>query len=145
MPLEVIERSFESQPRNPILSKLFRLAYLSESLGYGLHKLKQWNAVTGHPMRIDSTSSSVKVIFILGRLSAGTQNVGENVAKNVAKKIAERRLRIIELITKNSRITRADIALAVGVSVKTIERDLAALYEIISYNGSKVDGYWVIK
>ena len=141
MPLEVIERTFESQPRNPILSKLFRLAHLSESLGYGLHKLKQWNAVTGQTMQIDSTSSSVKVVFKLGKLSAGTQNVG----KNVGKKIADRRRQIIDLITYNPKITRAEMALAIGVSIKTIERDIAALSEIVSYTGSQVDGYWTIK
>ena len=35
MPLEVMENSFESQPRNPVIAKLFRLAHISENLGYG--------------------------------------------------------------------------------------------------------------
>lgn len=29
MPLDVMENSFESQPRNPVIAKLFRLAHLS--------------------------------------------------------------------------------------------------------------------
>ncbi|MCM1178212.1 MAG: hypothetical protein NC308_02150 [Clostridium sp.] len=41
-PIDKMETSFESLPRNPIISKLFRLAHLSENLGYGLHKLKSW-------------------------------------------------------------------------------------------------------
>lgn len=31
MPLDVMENSFESQPRNPVIAKLFRLAHLRES------------------------------------------------------------------------------------------------------------------
>lgn len=33
-------------PRNPVIAKLFRLAHISENLGYGLRKLKQWREVT---------------------------------------------------------------------------------------------------
>lgn len=65
MPLDVMENSFESQPRNPVIAKLFRLAHLSENLGYGLRKLKRWQEITGRPMHIETTVNSVKVTFDL--------------------------------------------------------------------------------
>ncbi len=65
--LDDMEHSFESLPRNPLLAKLFRLVHLSENLGYGLHKLKTWQKVTGMPMYIETSLSSVKVTFYFQR------------------------------------------------------------------------------
>ena len=137
MPLEVMENSFESQPRNPVIAKLFRLAHISENLGYGLRKLKRWQDGTGRPMYIETTINSVKVTFDL-------QTRGANVAKNVAKNLTDRQQQIIALITDNPQTTRAEIANALGVATKTIERELAAISDIIRYVGSKKGGHWEI-
>lgn len=139
-PLEIMENSFESQPRNPVISKLFRLAHLSENLGYGLRKLKRWQEITGRPMHIETTINSVKVSFDL--LARETKTT--NVAKNVAKNLTERQQQIINLISDKPQITRAKIASTLGVSTKTIERELTAISDIVRYVGSKKDGHWEI-
>lgn len=144
MPLDVMENSFESQPRNPIIAKLFRLAHLSENLGYGLRKLKHWQEITGRPMHIETTINSVKVTFDFQTRESGTSDVVKNVAKNVAKNLTERQQQIITLISKNPQTTRAEIASAIGVSAKTIERELATLSKIVCYVGSKKGGHWEI-
>lgn len=148
MPLDVMESSFESQPRNPVIAKLFRLAHLSENLGYGLRKLKRWQAVTGRPMHIETTINSVKVTFDLQTREAEkadvAKNVVKNVAKNVAKNLTERQQRIIALISEDPQTTRADIATAIGVATKTIERELFALSGIVRYVGPKKGGHWEI-
>ncbi len=140
MPLDVMESSFESQPRNPIIAKLFRLAHLSENLGYGLRKLKRWQEVTGRPMHIETTINSVKVTFDFQTRELETTDV----AKNVAKDLTERQQQIIALISENPQTTRAEIATSIGVVTKTIERELAALSDIVRYVGSKKGGHWEI-
>ena len=105
--------------------------------GYGLRKLKRWQDVTGRPMYIETTINSVKVTFDL-------QTRGANVAKNVAKNLTDRQQQIIALITDNPQTTRAEIANALGVATKTIERELAAISDIIRYVGSKKGGHWEI-
>ena len=110
---------------------------ISENLGYGLRKLKRWQDVTGRPMYIETTINSVKVTFDL-------QTRGANVAKNVAKNLTDRQQQIIALITDNPQTTRAEIANALGVATKTIERELAAISDIIRYVGSKKGGHWEI-
>ena len=67
-----------------------------------------------------------------------------DVAKNVAKNLTERQQRIIALISENPQTTRAEIAVAIGVATKTVERELAALSEIVHYIGSKKGGHWEI-
>lgn len=140
MPLDVMENSFESQPRNPVIAKLFRLAHLSENLGYGLRKLKRWQEITGRPMHIETTINSVKVTFDFQTRESETSDV----AKSVAINLTERQQQIITLISKNPQTTRAEIAFTIGVSAKTIERELATLSEIVRYVGSKKGGHWEI-
>jgi len=58
--------------------------------------------------------------------------------------LTERQKQIVALISENPQTTRAEIALAIGVAIKTIERELAALSEIVHYVGSKKGGHWEI-
>lgn len=81
---------------------MFRLAHLSENLGYGLRKLKRWQEVTGRPIHIETTINSVKVTF--------------------------------DLQTREAE--KSDVA------TKTIERELAALSDIVRYVSSKKGGHW---
>lgn len=84
-------------------------------------------------MHIETTINSVKVIFDLQ-----TREVEKSdVAKNVAKNLTGRQQRIIAIISENPRITRAEIAAEIGVATKTIERELAALSDIVRSVGSK--------
>ena len=91
--------------------------------------------VTGRPMNIETTINSVKVTFDLQTREA-------DVAKNVAKNLTERQQQIIAPITENPQTTRADIAATIGVAIKTVEPELAAISNIIRYVGSKKGGHW---
>ena len=96
-------------------------------------------------MYIETTINSVKVTFDLQTRGANVaKNVAKNIAKNVAKNLTDRQQQIIALITDNPQTTRAEIANALGVATKTIERELAAISDIIRYVGSKKGGHWEI-
>lgn len=140
-PLDVMERTFESQPRNPIISKLFRLAHISENLGYGLRKLKNWEKVTGRPMFIEATASSVKVSFDLQRAS----NVPVNVPANVPAKLTDTQNKVLELIKSNPYITHLEISSQLSISDKTAKRATKSLRELglLTREGSDKHGRWV--
>lgn len=75
---------------------------------------------------------------------------GQNAAKNVAQDVAQEKdaskyeKRILELIKNNEKITREEIAQKVGVSKKTIEREMKKMVNV-SYVGSGYSGHWEIK
>lgn len=96
-------------------------------------------------MHIETTVNSVKVTFDLQTRETEKNDVGVNVAKNVAKNLTERQLRIMALIRENPQTTRAEIAIAIGVATKTVERELAALSEMVRYVGSKKGGHWELQ
>lgn len=91
-------------------------------------------------MHIEATINSVKVTFDLHT----RESEKSDVAKNVAKNLTERQQQIIALISENPHTTRAEIAVAIGVATKTIERELATLSDKVCYVGSKKGGHWVI-
>lgn len=89
--------------------------------------------------------NSVNVTFDLQTRETDVSiNVPKNVAKNVTKNLTDRQQRIIALIKENPRTTRAEIGATIGVTTKTVERELATLSDIVRYVGSKKGGHWKI-
>ena len=75
-------------------------------------------------------------------LKAVTENVTENVTDNVTEKLSERQRKIIEIISADPKISAEKIAKAVGVSSRTVKRDLLELTkkQIIVREGNDKDG-----
>lgn len=96
-------------------------------------------------MHIETTINSVKVTFDLQTREVEKTDVAKNVVKNVAKNLTERQQQIIVLISENPQTTRAEIAITICVATKTVERELAALSDIVHYVGSKKGGHWEIQ
>ena len=59
----------------------------------------------------------------------------------------ERRVKILELIVSNKKVTSNDLKNILGVSKATVERDLSKLREEnrLEYKGSSKNGYWKVK
>ena len=66
------------------------------------------------------------------------------VAQDVAQGATELQRQILGIIRKNPRVSRADIAVQCGKSVKTIERRLGAMTHLVKYVGSGYSGHWKI-
>ncbi|MDR2811224.1 MAG: hypothetical protein LBB84_11835 [Tannerellaceae bacterium] len=54
-----------SIPRNPVLAKLFRIAKLCETAGYGFDKMLGWKYQTGNEVLFESTVDKTKFTFML--------------------------------------------------------------------------------
>lgn len=70
--------------------------------------------------------------------------VAQGVAQGVAQELTGMQKQIFELIQNNPQISRAEIAEKVGKSVKTIERRLAEMANIVKFIGSGYSGHWQI-
>ena len=95
-------------------------------------------------MHIETTIDSVKVTFEFRNRETEATNLAKNVAKNVAKNLTGRQQQILDIIRQNPQVTRVEIATAIGVSAKTIERELATMSKTVRHAGSKKKGYWDI-
>ncbi|MBD3204300.1 DeoR family transcriptional regulator [Candidatus Woesearchaeota archaeon] len=134
-PFEQIRKEDISLPRNPIITKIFRVIKLSENAGYGFNKMfNGWKHHYKTEPEVSGVLDYYKIVFKLGK------DVGKDVGKTKRQKI------ILEKIKNQVQFTYKSLSKEFKVSEKTIERDIAELKEQkkIKYVGSKRKGYWII-
>jgi ATP-dependent DNA helicase RecG len=88
--------------------------------------------------------------YFLAKLPIHPAFVGDNVArdvvKDVVKELSERQKVILELMRENDRISAMELSQKVGVTQRTIQREIAKLTEmgcISRIDGRKI-GYWKV-
>ncbi len=150
-----------SIPFNPSIANVFYLAGHIESWGRGIEKIfsacKAENVPEPtfkiHPGDIMIRFTAPEGFAELRVKVNDSQNVPQNVPQNgitgQEKKMSQRKrqLKIIELIKEDSKITRQDLAYQLGVTVKTIGRDIETLKKMnkLEYEGSAKTGQWILK
>ena len=72
------------------------------------------------------------------------ENVYDNVHDNVHDGLTERQRIILDIIKFNDVITLAQMSTIVGVSKKTIQRDIALMHNIVKRVGGEKNGHWEI-
>ena len=133
-----------SKPFNPNIAHVYYLAGFIESWGRGVEKIRVACRNSGAP----EPEYTVNPGDIMIKFSAGYQSdVGVNVGVNVGVKLSSTEQKIINLIKDDSQITTSILAEKIGVTERTIERNIQKLKEknMIFRVGSDKAGEWVIK
>ena len=143
-PLSELRKQIHSMPRNPILSKLFRFARLSENAGYGIDKMLMWEEKRGSVEFTDDVVSST-ITFRFEKQSADDSHTTE-VNEKVNEKVNERQKLIISAILSNPRITQSELAKQLGISVVHVSKNMKKLQlqGIIRRVGPDKGGHWEI-
>jgi len=140
-PLSEIIKKELSLPRNPIITKLFRVVKLAENAGYGFDKMfKGWTSYYSIEPKVDFSSiSDYKIEFF-------TKIKEESESYEVKIVMTETRRIIIEQIKLNSKITAKELAEIIGVTSRTIENHIAKFKEIgiIGRKGGDFGGEYVV-
>ena len=151
LPVKDIIGRIYSKLRNPTIAKLFRFVGIAENAGYGMKKLLSWERLTGTRPTIESERTIAVVSFplksaIQRKNEDGDvgKNVGKDVGKDVGKNLNERQHRILDLVTNNPTVSMAEMAKTIGVTTRTIEREIPKMEFIIRHVGPKNGGYWEI-
>jgi predicted HTH transcriptional regulator len=134
-PFEELKSKDISLPRNPILAKLFRMVKLAENAGFGFDKIEEkWKAYNSTVPDYLIAFDSVVVDFKM----EDEESVGE-----VSEKTSEK---ILSLMKDNENITIAELTEAIGVSSRSIERNIDRLKQEGKINriGADKGGYWQI-
>ena len=75
---------------------------------------------------------------------AEAENVLENVLENRCADLSERQLAILNLIKENPTISQEQMSKTIGVTIKTVQRDLKAMNHIVQRVGGDNGGHWEI-
>ena len=133
-------QKFETFPKNPAISKVFREIGLADELGSGMRNTYKYTQLYSGQNPLFEEGDIFRTIIPLKKIA--TQKVGgDNVAHDVAHDKIVLAEFIKEKVRSNARITRKAIADEAGVSVKTIERAIKEI-DNLKYVGSGSSGHW---
>jgi ATP-dependent DNA helicase RecG len=134
-PYEELQKGDISLPRNPLITKIFRIIDLAENAGYGFDKMiKGWYSYYSNLPIISGDIDSYKIEFYFNQKYTVEETVEETVDK------------IFSLIKNNSSITAKELSLHIGLTRRGIEWNLANLKKqgVIERIGSTKKGFWKI-
>ena len=141
-PEKLLERH-SSYPRNKNLAEVFYRAGFIESWGRGIRKIVDGMTKAGLPRpKIEDADGGVRITIY--RNTRVPENVPKNVPENVPKELTGIKKRIYELIKANPSVSRTQIAVECGMSVKTIGRYLAEMEKFVRHVGPARGGHWEI-
>ena len=129
-PYEELQKRDISLPRNPLVTKMFRIIDLAENAGYGFDKMiKGWKTHYSKSPVISGDIDNYRIEFFF------SEGVNEGVSE------------LLEIIRQNPGKRVPDFVKLLGRPSKTIERWVKVLRDDgkIEFKGSpKLGGYWVI-
>jgi ATP-dependent DNA helicase RecG len=103
-PLDELIKEDISVPRNPVLAKLFRVAKLCESAGYGFDKMLAWERETGKKVLFESFIDRTKMTFLLNEKKSGAQtqsDANSDQVDELVTKSEQNSDQVDELVTKS--------------------------------------------
>jgi ATP-dependent DNA helicase RecG len=132
-----------SVTRNPIIASLLHRAHYIERMGTGIKRMTNAMETAGLEKPIFQTEGHFfKVIFKRDLLYHDKSDIA-NVVKDVVK---ENQTKILELISKDSKVTTIQMARELNISDRQAQRILKQLTDngTISRIGGRKNGYWNI-
>ena len=138
-------QKFEPFPKNPAISKVFREIGIADELGSGMRNTYKYTQLYSGQNPLFEERDIFRTIIPLKKIATqkvGGGNVPRNVPQNVSRMSHEEIENIIkDMIKKDNKVNRKDIAMILGVSEKTITRYIKEIPNI-KYVGKGKNGHW---
>ncbi len=132
-----------SKPFNPLIANAFFRTGMIESWGRGIEKIQRECELAGVPAPEYRTDASGLMV----KFTAKPEMTVKTPVKMSGQMSEEMTEQIIALLKSDGRLTSATLALRIGKSARTIERNLRKLREsgVIEHIGPNKGGHWVVK
>lgn len=140
-----------SWPRNRLLADLLSKTIYMEKVGTGIRRIRKFCLKNMNTVDIKPGDTYFSVDMSASAISRQNdendkETVGINVGINVGIKLNGNQQAIIKLIDENPNVTLDALAERVGITVRSIQRNITGLREkgILERVGSRKAGYWEI-
>lgn len=148
-PYEELQKGDISLPRNPLITKMFRIIDLCENAGFGFDKMiNGWLSHYPSKPEISNGLDYYKIIFYTEKEKSHSseKTVEKTVDKTVDKTVEKTVEKIINEIIKNTNITQIQLMERTGLTRRGVEWNLQKLKEKgkLRRIGSDKGGYWEI-
>ena len=81
IPAEQMVGQFYTNPRNPSIAKMFRVAHIAENAGFGMNKLRSWEQLTGGKAELTSQRYCTTLTLYLGSLVGDKAKTGHETGQ----------------------------------------------------------------
>ncbi|MCF8297118.1 MAG: putative DNA binding domain-containing protein [Saprospiraceae bacterium] len=149
--LDELRKADISQPRNPLIAKMFRVIKLAETAGYGFDKIfRGWSTyVNVEPICVSgldyvdlkmTTKKTKKLV------DGWSEKWSERWSDEWSDELSERQKQILKLIIINPKISRKTLSENIGINPSAIQKNIDTLKrkDIIRRVGSARNGHWEI-
>ena len=140
-------KEHESDPKNPLLAKVFYYAGLIDAWGRG--SLNIIEALTDEGLDkpiFEESGGSFRTIFKRSEGLKVTDRLVEKVGEKVGEKLTLNQQQILEFISKNQKISIIELSDKVGIATKNIEVNISKLKQkgLLKRIGPAKGGYWEV-
>jgi ATP-dependent DNA helicase RecG len=134
--VEQLLKADESYPRNPVLAKLFRIARLCETAGYGFDKMLEWKKQTGNAVLFETAVDKTKFTFMLSEKTA--KKIAKNGTVNVksgteSKKTIEKTSKSIEKSIEKTSKSAEKSEKGIENTSRSIEKNSKSTEKILKF------------
>ncbi|NOQ56210.1 MAG: winged helix-turn-helix transcriptional regulator [Nanohaloarchaea archaeon] len=139
-PYEELQKGDISLPRNPLITKMFRVIDLSENAGYGFDKMiKGWTSHYSEKPIVSGSIDNYRIEFFFEKALETTQKTTQITTQKTTQKI-------IIAMTENPMVTRKELAQITGITEDGIKFHLNRLKASGAINriGPDKGGHWEI-
>ena len=142
-------KNFTPFPKNPIISSFFRQIHFAEELGSGFRKVEKYAKAYFGIEPIIEEKDIFRFEAKFGQKMLGILDKVPSTAKLDGKlggKLSGNRKKILELMEKNSKITKSELSEKLSISTTAIDTNIKYLREnkLIERDGAAKGGTWKI-
>lgn len=143
-PEEYIDGNYESEIRNPLISKILFLSKSIEQFGSGFKRINNLCKSEGIKYSYESSNNGFKFIIYRPNFISDTKNVTYDVTYGNELNSTERY--VLAILKENSEISRDEIASKISKTIRTVQRALVSLTEkgYIKRIGAKRNSTWEV-
>lgn len=143
-PEEYIDGNYESEIRNPLISKILFLSKSIEQFGSGFKRINNLCKSEGIKYSYESSNNGFKFIIYRPNFISDTKNVTYDVTYGNELNSTERY--VLAILKENSEISRDKIAIKTSKTIRTVQRALVSLTEkgYIKRIGAKRNSTWEV-
>ena len=141
-PIERIEQHL-TEPRNPIIAKVFRLLGWADRSGSGIEKItKGWTSM-GYDKPVFQDDKMVNMFEVIFPLAKGRS---KGIPESIPERVTEKQKKILEIMAINPHVSMQEIARVVGIAERNIKIHIKKLKDAgrLRRIGPDKGGHWEI-
>lgn len=145
LPYVAADFGHRSRSRNPLIFRMFTRLHLVESVGTGIPRIARILSEDGFPP-VEYKTEGFFTTILRKKKASSTEQSDLGSGKSSVESSVKTSVKIKEMMQSNPKVSLREIAEAIGISTRAIEKAVNKLTEEgeIDHKGPKKGGEWIV-